>query len=68
MDFFKVHYIIRKLKYCSGGFVMKQFSLKALTAVAAVSTTLAMGGNAIAKVEGDTIILGSSISLIIFTA
>ncbi len=42
---------------------MKQFSLKALTAVAAVSTTLAMGGNAIAKVEGDTIILGSSISL-----
>ena len=47
---------------------MKQFSLKALTAVAAVSTTLAMGGNAIAKVEGDTIILGSSISLIIFTA
>ena len=42
---------------------MKQFSLKALTAVAAVSTTLAMGGNAFAKVEGDTIILGSSISL-----
>ena len=42
---------------------MKQFSLQALTAVAAVSTTLAMGGNAIAKVEGDTIILGSSISL-----
>jgi len=42
---------------------MKQFSIKALTAVAAVSTTLAMGGNALAKVEGDTIILGSSISL-----
>ena len=42
---------------------MKRFSLKALTAVAAVSTTLVMGGNAIAKVEGDTIILGSSISL-----
>ena len=42
---------------------MKQFSIKALTAVAAVSTTLAMGGHALAKVEGDTIILGSSISL-----
>ncbi|MBL6782358.1 MAG: amino acid ABC transporter substrate-binding protein [Alphaproteobacteria bacterium] len=42
---------------------MKRFSLKAFTAVAAVSTTLVMGGNAIAKVEGDTIILGSSISL-----
>ena len=42
---------------------MKQFSIKAITAVAAVSTTLALGGNALAKVEGDTIILGSSISL-----
>ena len=42
---------------------MKLFSIKALTAVAAVSTTLAMGGHALAKVEGDTIILGSSISL-----
>ncbi len=42
---------------------MKRFSIKALTAVAAVSTTLAMGGHALAKVEGDTIILGSSISL-----
>ena len=42
---------------------MKQFSMKAITAVAAVSTTLALGGNALAKVEGDTIILGSSISL-----
>jgi branched-chain amino acid transport system substrate-binding protein len=42
---------------------MKQLSIKALTAVAAVSTTLALGGNALAKVEGDTIILGSSISL-----
>jgi hypothetical protein len=40
---------------------MKQFSIKAITAVAAVSTTLALGGNALAKVEGDTIILGSSI-------
>ena len=42
---------------------MKQFSIKAITAVAAVSTTLALGGNALAKVEGNTIILGSSISL-----
>ncbi len=42
---------------------MKQFSIKAITAVAAVSTTLALGGNALAKVEGDIIILGSSISL-----
>ena len=42
---------------------MKQFSMKAITAVAAVSTTLVLGGNALAKVEGDTIILGSSISL-----
>ncbi|MGB1918702.1 MAG: amino acid ABC transporter substrate-binding protein [Candidatus Puniceispirillales bacterium] len=42
---------------------MKLFSIKVLTAVAAVSTTLAMGGHALAKVEGDTIILGSSISL-----
>ena len=42
---------------------MKHFSIKAITAVAAVSTTLALGGNALAKVEGDTIILGSSISL-----
>jgi len=42
---------------------MKQFSIKAITAVAAVSTTLVLGGNALAKVEGDTIILGSSISL-----
>jgi len=42
---------------------MKSFSFKAISAVAAVSTTLALGGNALAKVEGDTIILGSSISL-----
>ncbi len=42
---------------------MKSFSFKAISAVAAVSTTLALGGNALAKVEGDTITLGSAISL-----
>src|SRR6056300_784480 len=42
---------------------MKSFSFKAISAVAAISASVAISGNALAKVEGDTIILGSSISL-----
>jgi len=42
---------------------MKSFSFKAISAVAAISASVAISGNALAKVEGDTITLGSAISL-----
>jgi branched-chain amino acid transport system substrate-binding protein len=42
---------------------MKHITIKSMVAGAAVAASLAFSGSALAKVEGDTIILGSSISL-----
>jgi len=42
---------------------MKHNTIKTMVAGAAVAASLAFSGSALAKVEGDTIILGSSISL-----
>jgi branched-chain amino acid transport system substrate-binding protein len=42
---------------------MKHITIKTMVAGAAVAASLAFAGSALAKVEGDTIILGSSISL-----
>ena len=42
---------------------MKHITIKTMVAGAAVAASLAFSGSALAKVEGDTIILGSAISL-----
>ena len=42
---------------------MKSFSFKTISAIATLSASLALSAPALAKVEGDTIILGAAISL-----
>lgn len=42
---------------------MKHSTIKTMVAGAAIAASLAFSGSALAKVEGDTIILGSAISL-----
>ena len=42
---------------------MKSYSCKTISAIATLSASLALSAPALAKVEGDTIILGAAISL-----
>ena len=42
---------------------MRSFSFKTISAIAALSASLALSAPALAKVEGDTITLGAAISL-----